>query len=62
MDQLAIVRSVHHEQASHIAEHLVETGYDLRNSANSRKGEMPSVGAVVKIFRAVAGRQSPTSK
>jgi len=55
MDRLAIIRSVHHEQASHIAEHIVETGYDLRNSANSRKGEMPSVGAVVSRVR---GRNS----
>ncbi len=51
MDQLAIVRSVHHEQASHIAEHIVETGYDLKNSANSLKGEMPSVGAVASRVR-----------
>ncbi len=50
-DQIAIVRSVHHEQASHIAEHIVETGYDLKNSANSLKGEMPSVGAVVSRVR-----------
>lgn len=51
MDRLAIVRSVQHRQASHIAEHIVETGYDLRNSANSRTGEMPSVGAVVSRVR-----------
>lgn len=51
MDRLAIVRSVQHRQASHIAEHIVETGYDLRNSANSRTGEMPSVGAVVSKVR-----------
>ena len=51
MDQLAIVRSVHHEQASHIAEHIVETGFDLKNSANSRAGEMPSVGAIVSRVR-----------
>ena len=51
MEQLTIIRSVHHEQASHIAEHIVETGYDLKNSANSRKGEMPSMGAVVSKVR-----------
>lgn len=50
-DRLAIIRSIHHEQASHIAEHIVETGYDLRNSANSRVGEMPSQGAVVSRVR-----------
>ena len=51
IDQLAIVRSIHHEQASHIAEHIVETGYDLKSSANARNGEMPSVGAVVSRVR-----------
>lgn len=51
MNNLAIVRSVHHEQASHIAMHIIETGYDLRNSANSRTGEMPSVGSVVSRVR-----------
>lgn len=55
-EKLAIVRSVHHRQASHIAEHLVETGYDLQNSANARKGEMPSVGSVVSRVRASTGR------
>ena len=29
MDKVAVIRSIHHEQASHIAEHIVETGYDL---------------------------------
>ena len=52
LDQLTIIRSVHHEQASHIAEHIVETGYDLVNSANSRTGEMPSIGAIVSKVRA----------
>lgn len=51
LDRLAVIRSIHHEQASHIAEHIVETGYDLRNSANSRAGEMPSVGSVVSHMR-----------
>lgn len=51
MDKLAIIRSVHHEQASHIAEHIVETGYDLKNSRNSLTGEMPSVGSVISAVR-----------
>lgn len=55
-DKLAVVRSVHHQQASHIAEHLVETGYDLQSSANARKGEMPSVGAVVSRVRSESNR------
>lgn len=50
-DDLAIVRSVHHEQASHIALHIIETGYDLRSSANARNGEMPSVGSVASKVR-----------
>ena len=50
-DRLAIVRSVSHQQASHIAQHIVETGYDLRSALNSRTGEMPSVGAVVSRVR-----------
>ena len=50
-DQLTIVRSVQHQQASHIAEHIVETGYDLRSSANARTGEMPSMGSVVSRIR-----------
>ncbi len=59
MDRLAIVRSVHHEQASHIAEHIVETGYDLRGSANALKGEMPSVGAVVSRVRGAGASGIP---
>lgn len=51
MDKLAIIRSVHHRQASHIAEHIVETGYDLLNSRNSLRGEMPSVGSIVSALR-----------
>lgn len=53
MDKLAIVRSIHHEQASHIAMHIVETGYDLQSSANAIRGEMPSVGSVVSRMRGV---------
>jgi len=51
MDKMAIIRSVHHEQASHIAEHIVETGYDLRSSINSPVGEMPSIGSIVSKLR-----------
>ncbi len=51
MDKLAILRSVHHEEASHIALHLIETGYFLRNPGNSRAGEMPSVGSIVARVR-----------
>lgn len=50
-DRLTVIRSIQHAQASHIAEHIVETGYDLRNSANARTGEMPSMGAVVSKVR-----------
>jgi hypothetical protein len=52
-ERLAVIRSVHHEQASHIAEHIVETGYDLVNPGNSRTGEMPSIGAVVSKVRGI---------
>jgi len=51
LNDIAIVRSVHHEQASHIAMHIIETGYDLQDSANARTGEMPSVGSVVSRVR-----------
>ena len=51
MDKLAIVRSIHHREASHIAMHMVETGYFLRSSANARQGEMPAVGSVVARMR-----------
>lgn len=51
MDKVAIIRSIHHEQASHIAEHIVETGYDLKNNANILPGEMPAVGCVVSKLR-----------
>jgi uncharacterized protein (DUF1501 family) len=50
-DQLAIVRSVTHREASHIALHVVETGYFLRNITNALKGEMPAVGSVVSRLR-----------
>lgn len=50
-DRLAIVRSITHHEASHIAEHVVESGYFLQNPANSLRGEMPSVGSVVARTR-----------
>lgn len=58
-DRLAIVRSIHHEQSSHTAEHIVETGYDLINSAKTRTGEMPSVGAAVSRMRGVGAAGIP---
>ncbi len=51
MDKLAIVRSITHHEASHIAVHLLETGYFLRSSANALRGEMPSIGSVVAKLR-----------
>ena len=51
MDQLAVVRSIHHRQASHIAEHNIETGYDLRVGSNTLTGDMPSIGSVVSKVR-----------
>jgi hypothetical protein len=58
-DQLAIVRSVTHHEASHIALHCVETGYFLRNIANARKGEMPAVGSIVAHIRGPAAGGLP---
>jgi len=58
-DRIAVIRSIHHEQASHIAEHIVETGYDLVNSANARTGDMPSMGAVVSRCRGVGSSGIP---
>jgi hypothetical protein len=55
-EKLSVVRSVQHSQASHIALHIIETGYDLQNSQNARAGEMPSVGAVVSRVWADRGR------
>lgn len=59
MDKLAIVRSVHHTEASHIALHMVETGYFLRNPGNSRAGEMPSMGSIVARCRGATGGGMP---
>lgn len=47
MHELAIIRSIHHHEASHIALHMVESGYFLRDSRNIRRGEMPSVGSII---------------
>ena len=52
-DRLAVVRSIHHEQASHIAEHIVETGYDLTSFTKAVSGEMPSIGAAVSRMKGV---------
>jgi uncharacterized protein (DUF1501 family) len=59
MDKLAVVRSVHHHEASHIALHVVETGYFLQNSRNSIKGEMPTIGAIVARTRGQRARELP---
>lgn len=50
-DKLAVVRSIAHHEASHIALHVVETGYFLVNNANSLAGEMPAVGSIVARVR-----------
>ncbi|MGE0605964.1 MAG: DUF1501 domain-containing protein [Pirellulales bacterium] len=59
-DRIAVIRSVHHEQASHIAEHIVETGYDLRDGGKARGGEMPSIGAVVSRVRGIGRSGIPS--
>lgn len=59
-DRLAVIRSVHHEQASHIAEHIVETGYDLKDGGKSRTGEMPSIGAIVSRVRGIGRSGIPS--
>lgn len=51
MTELAIVRSVCHREGSHIAEHVVESGYFLRNIANALAGEMPALGCVAARVR-----------
>jgi hypothetical protein len=48
---LAVIRSVTHHEASHIALHVVETGYFLKNSGNVVAGEMPAVGSVAAKVR-----------
>jgi uncharacterized protein (DUF1501 family) len=51
MDKLCVVRSMTHGEASHIALHMVESGYFLRNAANALRGEMPSVGSIIARCR-----------
>lgn len=51
MTDLTIVRSICHGEGSHIAEHVVESGYFLRNIANALAGEMPAVGSVAARVR-----------
>lgn len=58
-DKLTILRAIAHEEASHIAMHLIETGYYLQNSANTRTGEMPAFGSIVAKMRDVPGRPLP---
>ncbi|MDB5385537.1 MAG: hypothetical protein JWM11_1183 [Planctomycetaceae bacterium] len=59
-DRIAVIRSIHHEQASHIAEHIVETGFDLRNFASTRNGDMPSIGSIVSRLRGVGPSGIPS--
>jgi hypothetical protein len=59
MKHMAVVRSVAHHEASHIALHVVETGYFLKNSGNSLAGEMPAVGCVVAKARGGAAGGLP---
>ncbi|HUE70366.1 MAG TPA: DUF1501 domain-containing protein [Pirellulaceae bacterium] len=59
MDKLCIVRSMQHREASHIALHMVESGYFLRNVANARRGEMPSVGSIVARCRSGGSADIP---
>lgn len=59
-DKLAIIRSVHHDSASHgTSSHLTQTGYYLRNNQN-RDNEMPSIGSITARMRGanVAGMPS----
>ncbi len=58
-DRIAVVRSIHHAQASHIAEHIVETGYDLTNFSKTREGDMPSIGSAISRLRGVGSSGLP---
>lgn len=60
MHELAIVRSVQHREASHIALHVVETGYFLQNINKALKGEMPAVGSVVARMRPPISGELPS--
>ncbi len=50
-NELAVVRSVSHHEASHIALHVIESGYFLRDASRGLTGEMPAVGSVVARVR-----------
>lgn len=50
-DKLAIIRSIHHDSASHgTSSHLTQTGYYLRDNQN-RTNEMPSIGSITARIR-----------
>lgn len=50
-DKLAIIRSIHHDSASHgTSSHLTQTGYYLRDVQN-RANEMPSIGSIAARLR-----------
>lgn len=50
-DKLAIIRSMHHDSASHgTSSHLTQTGYYLRDNQN-RANEMPSIGSITARMR-----------
>jgi len=50
-DKLAIIRSIHHDSASHgTSSHLTQTGYYLRDNQN-RSNEMPSIGSITARIR-----------
>jgi uncharacterized protein (DUF1501 family) len=50
-DQLAVIRSVTHHEASHIALHAIETGAFLRDRTQALKGDFPAIGSVVSRVR-----------
>jgi len=51
MDKLAVVRSMHHANASHrTSSHLTQTGYYLRDRQNN-ENEMPCAGSIVAKVR-----------
>lgn len=51
MDQLAIIRSIHHDSGSHrTISHLTQTGYYLRDR-QSNENEMPSIGCITSKVR-----------
>jgi len=50
-DKVAIIRSIHHDSASHgTSSHLTQTGYYLRNNQN-RENEMPAAGSIATRLR-----------